>query len=87
MEDIVVTELKTLFYGQSVKDAVEFIEKYDEAPRLEVFLRYEIEIRYVNGDHIKANFKDKERTIEFLRTYQLSVKVPDQEQHRLLDQS
>lgn len=63
----------TVFQGKSIEEAIKFIEQYDETPRLEAFERYEIEVRYVNGDFIKANFQDKTKAIAFLRINQLST--------------
>jgi hypothetical protein len=44
----------TVFQGKSIEEAIQFIEQYDETPHLETFERYEVEVRYVNGDFIKA---------------------------------
>lgn len=63
----------TVFQGKSIEETIQFIERYDETPRLETFERYEIEVRYVNGDFIKANFQDKTKAIAFLRINQLSI--------------
>jgi hypothetical protein len=42
-------------------------------PRLETFERYEVDVRYVNSDFIKASFQDKTKAIAFLRIHQLST--------------
>jgi hypothetical protein len=63
----------TVFQCQSIEEAIQFIEQYDQTPRLEIFERYEVEIRYVNGDSIKANFQDKTKVIAFLRINQPSI--------------
>ncbi|MCY2992234.1 MAG: hypothetical protein NTY19_30785 [Planctomycetota bacterium] len=34
--------------------------------------RYEIQVRYSNGDLISGTFRDKNRAIEFLQTYELA---------------
>lgn len=60
----------TAFHGDSIEKAIEFVEKYDEADRLKPFVRYEIEIRYMNGDLINGRFEDRERAISFLHTFQ-----------------
>jgi hypothetical protein len=60
----------TAFNGNSIEEAIEFIEKYNEFPQLEVFVRYEVEIRFMNGDSAKGNYQDKERAIEFFRLHQ-----------------
>ena len=33
-------------------------------------MRYEVEVRYSNGDNIKGEFEDKGNAIKFLNTYQ-----------------
>jgi hypothetical protein len=51
-----------------VEDAVTFIRSYDEArSRGEVFREYEVIVKYVNGDRIEATFKDKQKTLCFLK--------------------
>lgn len=63
----------TAFRSESIEEAVEFIEHYDETSSAQIFVRYEIEIRYVNGDLIKADYQDRERVIEFLHIHQPPV--------------
>lgn len=62
-----LTELKT------IADAIKFIEKYDEKATEKPIERYEIQIRYNNGNLIEGKFKDKESAIEFLRMYQPEI--------------
>ena len=38
--------------------------------RLKPVAKYEIQIRYNNGDSIKGEFVEKEGAVAFLRTYQ-----------------
>jgi len=55
----------------SVEEAISFIESYEEnhrPPRMPV-ARYEVEVRYHNGDHIQGQFAGKEAAITFLRGY------------------
>lgn len=59
-----------LFQLPSIERAINFIENYDENDNSDPIIRYEIEIRYNNGDLIKGIFDDKERTIRFLRNYE-----------------
>lgn len=78
------------FYGSSIQEAIEFIENYVEAGSLEPLVRYEIEIRYVNGDLVNVRFEDRKRAIHFLHTYPLlesSNNVLPNEQHGLFDQT
>lgn len=63
----------TAFQCKSIEEGMQFLEQYDETPHLETFERYEIEVRYVNGDFIKANFQEKTKAIAFLRINQLSI--------------
>ena len=58
------------FEWRSVNEAIAFIETYDEKDSVKPVMKYEIEIRYNNGDHIQAQFSDKESAIRFLHGYQ-----------------
>jgi hypothetical protein len=52
----------------AVNDAVAFIEKYDEASALNGgFKKYEVIVRYSNGDKIDASFAGKQETVSFLK--------------------
>lgn len=55
---------------RSVDDAIQFIEGYDEDGLGKPVERYEIEVRYNNGDLVHGQFKDKIRAIDFLQSYQ-----------------
>jgi hypothetical protein len=55
---------------QTVADAIKFIESYKENARMLPIQRYEIRIRYNNGDSVEATFRDKGDAVTFLRTYQ-----------------
>ena len=55
---------------QTVADAIKFIEGYKENAGTHAFQRYEIRIRYNNGDSVEAAFHDKGDAVTFLRTYQ-----------------
>lgn len=59
----------------SVVEAIEFIENYSETGINTPVLRFEVEIRYGNGDKIQATLSEKEDAIAFLQTY-LTVKPP-----------
>jgi hypothetical protein len=39
--------------------------------------RYEIEVRYNNGDVVRGQFKDKSTAIDFLRGYQPVLPATD----------
>ena len=54
----------------NVEDAIKFLLRYTEKGALKPIQRYEIRIRYNNGDSVEATFHDKRDAIAFLRTYQ-----------------
>ncbi|MBI4234443.1 MAG: DNA methylase [Chloroflexi bacterium] len=58
------------YEAKSVDEAVALLEDYDEARTPSSFERYEIHIRFKNGNEIVGKFNDKPSAIEFLRTYQ-----------------
>ena len=62
-------------HGQShevttIEDAVALIESYDERKQSASFVRYEIHVRYNNGNDVRGEFYDKVSAVEFLRNYQ-----------------
>jgi len=46
--------------------AIDFINQYDEANGEGAFRKYEVIVRYTNGDSIDASFQDKESVLGFL---------------------
>jgi hypothetical protein len=50
-----------------VADAIAFIGSFSEATPLGSFARYEVGVRYSNGDEIRGQFEDKPTAISFLR--------------------
>lgn len=52
----------------SIGKAIEFINSYVQKGELPI-LKYEITIKYNNGDKVEASFKDNRSTIEFLVSY------------------
>ncbi|HEX8202302.1 MAG TPA: hypothetical protein VF590_17625 [Isosphaeraceae bacterium] len=54
----------------TVHEAISFVEDYDEKAAHGPLLKYEILIRYDNGDKIDASFEDRATTIEFLQAYE-----------------
>ena len=54
----------------SVHEAISFVENYDETAPAGPLVKYEVLIRYDNGDKIDGEFQDKAATIEFLEAYQ-----------------
>ena len=53
----------------SIEEAVRFVSEHDRSAPDSVFVRYELNIRYSNGDEIRGTFREKERAIEFLRSF------------------
>jgi hypothetical protein len=62
--------------AKSPAEAIAFIKSLDESRPYALNARYEVGLRYINGDEIRGQFKDKALAIEFLKTYQpVSPKV------------
>ncbi|MCY3782003.1 MAG: DNA methylase [Chloroflexi bacterium] len=51
----------------TILQAVEFISSHDEASLASSFVRYEVVIRYSNGDEIKGAFQSKGSAVGFLQ--------------------
>ena len=58
-----IEELPTL------DEAIAFLRPYDDQNGRKPVYRYEIQIRYSNGDSIEGKFAEKEEAIEFLESY------------------
>lgn len=54
----------------SIEDAVRFVEEHDEAAPASEFVRYELNVRYTNGDEVKGTFRVKETATAFLRSFE-----------------
>jgi len=55
---------------KTIEEALKLIETYDENTKPSKFERYEIQIRFSNGNEIMGKFNDKASAIDFLHTYQ-----------------
>lgn len=71
LERKVVKSLIATLHGKtrevaSVSEAVAFIRGYDESLAVSGFVRYELHVKYNNGDKIEGEFQDKQRAISFL---------------------
>lgn len=54
----------------SIQKAIEFIESYSSPSSGKLLLiKYEITIKYNNGDKVEGTFNGKEDTLEFLNSY------------------
>ena len=51
-----------------IDDAIQFIADHDQAQPAVDFVRYELNVRYSNGDEIRANFAAREDAVGFLRS-------------------
>jgi hypothetical protein len=50
----------------TIDAAIRFIEHYDESGGQMEFVRYEVNVRYTNGDEIRGTFESKTEAIKFL---------------------
>ncbi len=76
IERVIVLPLHgTIKEVTTVIDAIDFITRFEEHSATQAFQRYEIQIRYSNGDSIEANFADKETAIRFLRGYTVAQRI------------
>jgi len=53
----------------TIQDAINFIRTYREDRASPTLVRYEIQIIYLNGDKVSAEFKVKADAIDFLAGY------------------
>ena len=53
---------------ESIEEAVDYVSNFDQSEPTANFVRYELNIRYSNGDEIRGNFEERERAIKFLRS-------------------
>ena len=71
IEHIVVLALHgTSREVSTVDEAIDFIKSYIHGGSTLPVERYEVEIRYNNGNRVTGSFQDKASAIEFLMTYQ-----------------
>ncbi|HUQ72240.1 MAG TPA: hypothetical protein VM165_22130 [Planctomycetaceae bacterium] len=60
----------------TVNEAIAFVDAYDEQAATGPLVKYEVVVRYDNGDKIDAQFQDRSTTVEFLRAYQTGNWTP-----------
>ena len=71
IEHIFVLPLSgTSYKFDSVEEAVRFVSEYDQSAPASVFVRYELNIRYSNKDEVRGTFREKDRAIKFLRSFE-----------------
>ncbi|MDO8632744.1 MAG: hypothetical protein Q7R41_19860 [Phycisphaerales bacterium] len=51
-----------------IAEAVAFIESFDESKPDAPFTRYEVGVRYNNGNEVRGQFNDKVAAVAFLRS-------------------
>ena len=51
---------------ESIQDAVGYITSHDPSTPSSEFVKYELNVRYSNGDEIRGTFHDKQKAIDFL---------------------
>ena len=67
IEYVVVLALSgTPYCFTTIQDAVYYISNHDPSTPSSAFVKYELNIRYSNGDEIRCTFHDKDKAIEFL---------------------
>ena len=54
----------------SVDNAIKFVMANNELASASMFVRYEIDVRYSNGDNIRGAFGQKQTAVDFLQTFQ-----------------
>ncbi|WP_174590586.1 hypothetical protein [Methanocella conradii] len=65
---------------QTIDDAISFIREYVEDSTSCHVIRYEVDVRYNNGDSVHGQFNGKENAIQFLNKYRaLSFRHDDVE--------
>lgn len=58
------------FEAATVEDAVVYVESYrEDIATVSGFSRYEVDMKYNNGDVIQATFQEKSEALRFLRTF------------------
>jgi hypothetical protein len=50
----------------TIDEAITFLSQHDESSTVKGFCRYELNVRYTNGDEVRGKFQDKASAIAFL---------------------
>ena len=58
----------------SVAKAIEGIENYSTSPKMGDFVRFELYIRFTNGDKIDGSFQERKDSIAFLKQFEEPVR-------------
>ena len=51
----------------TIADALQFLDQHDIYKGSGDFLKYEILVKFSNGDHVEGTFRDKEKVQKFLQ--------------------
>ena len=71
IEYVIVLTLSGPRHGfDSIGKAVRFVADHDESAPAMGFVRYELSIRYSNGDEVRGDFREKEEAVKFLRSFE-----------------
>lgn len=62
-------------------EAISFVSGYDEAAPTGPLVKYEVVIRYDNGDKIGGEFHDKATTVDYLQAFQTGNWAPAIDAH------
>jgi len=54
----------------SVASAIKSIEEFPTDPHMEKFQRFEIYVRFTNGDKVEASFKERKDAVTFLKQFE-----------------
>ena len=65
----------------ALEEAIQFVNDYDETAPTGPLVKYEVVIRYDNGDKIDGEFRDKATAIEFLQAFQTGNFTPAIDAH------
>jgi len=57
------------FQVKTLDKAISFIQKYNEKNSPKSIAKYEVEIKYTNGDVIRGEFENKNNAVSFLKNY------------------
>ncbi|MDM8521745.1 hypothetical protein QUF80_00075 [Desulfococcaceae bacterium HSG8] len=70
IEKIIIVALHGKEYqANKIQDAIKYIEKYKSTKNSVKFVKFEIFVRYNNGDKVDASFQDKVSAVNFLKLF------------------
>ncbi len=58
-----------LYQCETIQQAIQYLEDYPTEGIIYPLIRFEVEIKYSNGDTVNNSFTDKEMIIRFLNSY------------------